>query len=178
MRFYAVFQEHTIKVRGGQGLVIRESPCYAVDSGLEPLRMANNGLSMKWVRAKDGMIFGVCKGMARALEIPVGLMRVLWLCSLLFLGVGLGLYLLLAICLPREDKTVEALDPWILGVCTKISQRTDVEVGVVRFICVCLSLLSLGSTVVGYIVLYFVLDSPDAAQRSSESKPSIPPETT
>lgn len=132
---------------------------------------------MKWVRAKDGAIFGVCKGLARTLDIPVGVFRLLWLVSVLFLGAGLGLYILLAICLPREDKTVEALDSRILGVCSKIALRTDVEVGVVRFIAVAMLFLSLGATLVGYIVLYFVLGEKKNGQ-SSDNNPATPPLTT
>lgn len=113
---------------------------------------------MKWVRAKDGAIFGVCKGLAHTLEIPVGLFRLAWLFSVLFLGAGAGIYILLAICLPREDKLAQALDPRLLGVCAKISKRTDLEVGIVRLLALCLGFLSLGATVVGYIVLYFILD--------------------
>src|SRR5688572_25673499 len=107
---------------------------------------------MKWVRAKDGTIFGVCKGLAKAFDIPVGLFRLLWVLSVLFLGAGLWLYILLAISLPREDKVVQALDSMILGVCARIAVKTEVEVGVVRFLAICLSLMSMGATLVGYIV--------------------------
>lgn len=132
---------------------------------------------MKWVRAKDGALFGVAKGLARTFEIPVGLFRFLWLCSVIFFGAGLWLYLMLAISLPREDKTAEALEPWILGVCAKIAIRTDVEVGVVRFLAICLSLLSMGATLIGYFILYFVMDDTTRPQ-SSDSKPTTPPATT
>ena len=136
---------------------------------------------MKWVRSRDGALAGVCKGLAKTLDIPVGVFRLLWLISLLFFGAGFWLYLMLALSLPREDKTVEALDPWILGVCSRISLRTDVEVGVVRFMAIVLSLLSLGATLVGYVVLYFVLDKPVAntanTNHSSDSKPVTPPAT-
>jgi phage shock protein PspC (stress-responsive transcriptional regulator) len=131
---------------------------------------------MKWVRAKDGAILGVCKGIARALDLSVAWVRFFWLMSTLFLGAGLGLYLLLAICFPREDKQVEALNPRLLGVCAKIALRTGLEIGIVRFVTICLSLLSFGATIVGYIVLYFVLD--DKAQSyNSENRPASPPST-
>jgi phage shock protein PspC (stress-responsive transcriptional regulator) len=130
---------------------------------------------MKWVRAKDGAIFGVCKGVANALDISVGVTRLLWVLSIIFLGAGFWLYFILAISLPREDKTAEAMDAYLLGVCAKISKRSDVEVGVVRFLTICLSLLSFGATIVGYLVLYFVFDEKD---QSSASKPSVPRSTT
>lgn len=130
---------------------------------------------MKWVRASDGAIFGVCKGVARALDIPVGVVRLLWIFSVLFLGAGVLFYLMLAISLPREDKAVQALEPWILGVCSKIALRSNLEVGIVRFLTICVAFLSMGATIVGYVVLYFVLD--ENSQRSSDNKPSTPPAT-
>ncbi len=131
---------------------------------------------MKWTRAQDGMLFGVCKGLARIFEMPVGVVRLIWVLSILFFGAGIWLYLMLAVSLPREDKTIQALDAWILGVCSKISLRTNLEVGVVRFLALCLALLSLGASVVGYIVLYFVLDQKKT--QSSDNKPVTPPVTT
>lgn len=130
---------------------------------------------MKWVRANDGAVFGVCKGLAKTLDIPVGLFRLIWICSVLFLGAGILLYLMLAISLPREDKQVQALEPWLLGVCAKISLKTDLEVGIVRFLAISLSLLSMGATIVGYIVLYFVLDNKGY---NSDNKPAKPSATT
>lgn len=131
---------------------------------------------MKWVRSKDGAVFGVCKGLAKTLEIPVGALRLFWLASMLFFGAGVGIYLILAVTLPREDKVAEAMEPWILGVCAKISRRMEIEVGAVRFFAVCLALLSGGAALVGYLLLYFLLD--DNKTQSSESKPSTPPSIT
>jgi len=135
---------------------------------------------MKWVRSSNGALFGVCKGLANTLGISVGIFRLLWIFSVLFFGMGVALYLMLAISLPREDKTVEALEPWILGVCSRISFRTNLEVGIVRFLAISLAFLSFGATVVGYIVLYFVMDDERPAvkttmNQSSESKPATPP---
>jgi phage shock protein PspC (stress-responsive transcriptional regulator) len=133
---------------------------------------------MKWVRAKDGAIFGVCKGIARGLDLSVGVVRLLFILSVLFLGVGFLFYLGLAICLPREDKTVEALEPWILGVCSKIALKTSQEVGIIRFLALLLFCFTAGATLVGYVVLYFILDEKPAVTQSSDSKPSTPPSTT
>ena len=98
-----------------------------------------------------------------------------WILSVLFFGAGLWLYLLLAISLPREDKVVEALNPVMLGVCSRIAVKTQVEVGVVRFLAICLALMSMGATLVGYVVLYFVMDQQKS--QTSESKPTTPPAT-
>ena len=133
-------------------------------------------MGLKWVRAQDGAIFGVCKGLARSLDISVGLFRLLWLLSILFLGAGFWLYILLSVSLPREDKAVEALDAKLLGVCAKLTVRTSLEIGIVRFLAICLALISFGATIVGYIVLYFVLDNPQA--QSSDKSPTSPRFTT
>ncbi len=130
---------------------------------------------MMWVRSADGAICGVCKGLANTLGIPVGVFRLLWICSVLFFGVGIALYFMLAVSLPREDKTAEALDPWILGVCSKISLRTNLEIGIVRFLAISLSLLSFGATIVGYFVLYFVMDDVPKKIQSSDNRPTTPP---
>lgn len=132
---------------------------------------------MKWVRARDGAIFGVAKGLAHSLEIPVGMFRLFWLFSVLFFGAGIGLYLILAISLPREDRLAQAREPWILGVCAKIAKRTQVEVGVVRFMAILLAIMSFGATIVGYFVLYFIMDEP-SDYRDSDNKPSTPPSIT
>lgn len=138
---------------------------------------------MKWVRAQDGAIFGVCKGIARALDISVGLVRVLWILSVLFFGAGIWLYLILAISFPRADKSGQALEPYLLGVCSKIAMRTNLEVGIVRFLTISLALMSFGATIIGYIILYFVLDrnverTAMAQAHSSSSSPDTPRVTT
>ncbi len=130
-------------------------------------------MKLKWVRSNDGMIFGVCKGLANSLEISTGLLRLIFVFSVLFFGVGIGLYLLFSLCLPREDKMDKALEPQLLGVCAKVAVRTDLEVGVVRVLCVCLAIMSFGATIVGYIVLYFVLDT-----QASSNRPNTPPSMT
>lgn len=135
----------------------------------------NTDLSLKWTRSADGVILGVCKGLAKALDIPVGVMRLVWLGSLLFFGAGLFPYLALAIALPREDKQNKAMEPMIFGVCAKISKRVDLEVGLVRFMAILLTLVGFGTTLVGYIILYFVLDEKPSA---SEVRPASPPSTT
>ena len=124
---------------------------------------------MKWVRAQDGAIFGVCKGLARAMDLPLGLFRLFWILSLLCGGAGLLVYVLLTIALPREDRQVQALDSRVFGVCSKIAMRTGLEFGIVRLLALCLLPLSLGSVLVGYIVLYFILDSTPTQKSNSKT---------
>lgn len=131
----------------------------------------------RWVRARDGALFGVCKGIARALDLPVGMVRVLWLVCVLCAGVGLGAYILFAISLPREDKVKDAYQPRLLGVCAKVAKRVDLEVGLVRFLALGLLFASLGITALFYVIGYFVLpDQPEIVD--SRSRPSNPPSTT
>lgn len=131
-------------------------------------------MGLKWVRASDGAIFGVCKGVARALDLSVGIVRVLFILAVIFGGVGIGLYLLLAISLPREDKQEEAKKAILLGVCAEASRRANLEVGIVRFLTVCLTIMSCGATFVGYIVLYFVFQEKEAPSRYSDNNPASP----
>jgi phage shock protein C len=137
-------------------------------------------MNLKWVRSSNGAICGVCKGLANTLGISVGVFRLLWICSVLFFGMGIPLYFMLAISLPREDRIAQAIEPWILGVCSKVALRTDLEIGIVRFLTIALALMSFGATLVGYFVMYFVMDNDTAnklGSQSSDNRPSNPPAT-
>ena len=110
-----------------------------------------------WIRSKDGIFAGVCEGMGKQLDIHPWLLRAAWLGAVLFFGTGLLFYLILAFTLPREDRLAEAHNKRFLGVCGRISRKTGFDIGLVRALTVILGLFSFGSTVVGYLVLYFVL---------------------
>lgn len=112
---------------------------------------------MIWLRANNGLLFGVCAGLAKVLHTPVGILRILWVVSALFFGVGAGAYLLLALSLPREDEYWRAYDRRILGVCSRLARKSEMEVGLVRFLALCSVFASFGITVVAYFVLHFVL---------------------
>lgn len=112
---------------------------------------------LTWVRSQNGVIAGVCRGLADRFGMDVTLVRVLWVISVLFLGFGLGLYIMLALSLPREGQITGAYDSKLLGVCARISRKTGLEPGVVRFLALLLGLLSFGATIIGYLVLYFLL---------------------
>ncbi len=114
----------------------------------------------RWVRSTNGMIAGVCEGIARRLEIEPWIIRFLLVMAILFCGTGLLAYLILAICLPREDRVAQAYQSMILGVCSRVARRTDVEIGVVRTATVLLAFVTLGAVIVGYLVLYFVMPDP------------------
>lgn len=131
----------------------------------------------RWLRSENGAIFGVCKGLAETLDISVGAVRLIWVASVLFLGLGLGIYILLALSLPRRDRLYQAYQPKLLGVCAYIAKRSKVEVGLVRLVALILLFASFGVTLLVYIVAYMLL--PDGEESSaSRSKPSVPPSTT
>lgn len=112
---------------------------------------------MKWVRAKDGWIAGICQGLGDSFGIETWILRLMWIVSIFCFGTGLFFYFLLAICLPRRDKLDQALQRRILGVCSMLAIRFDFEVGLVRFLAVLLALSSFGFAVVLYVALYFFL---------------------
>lgn len=116
--------------------------------------MAKN---IQWYRSDEGVIAGVCKGFAETLDLDVGILRILFIAAVLFGGVGVLTYVALAIALPRKDRLHEAMQPKVLGVCAKIAQRTEIDVAIVRFLALCLAVMSLGITVVLYVIAYFLL---------------------
>jgi phage shock protein PspC (stress-responsive transcriptional regulator) len=85
--------------------------------------------------------------------------RLLWvLAALCTFGFVLLLYICCVIALPREDRTEQAREKMVLGVCARIDARGDIEVGLARLIALVLLLSTGGAAIIGYIVLHFVLD--------------------
>lgn len=111
-----------------------------------------------WIRAEDGILGGVCLGIARQFDLSPLLVRIVWLMSIMFFGTGLALYIACIIAFPRSDKLDQAHDKMILGVCARIGARGDIEVGLARLIAIFLLCTTFGAALVGYIVLHFVLN--------------------
>jgi phage shock protein C len=86
----------------------------------------------QWSRGTHGILAGVCYGFAKRFQIDITLVRLAWVFSVLCFGVGLGLYLILAVSLPREDKLNEAYSPRIMGVCSRFARRFDLDLGLTR----------------------------------------------
>lgn len=59
---------------------------------------------------KDRKIAGVCGGVAAYLDIDPTLVRVLWLCAVLFGGFGVLAYILLWIVLPQGEPSTSAVE--------------------------------------------------------------------
>lgn len=125
---------------------------------MEPmLKSVSETYEYKWVRAQDGLVAGVCEGLGKRFGMDPWLVRVLWLVSIMALGTGILAYVILAFTLPREDKLQEAYKRRFLGVSHRIALATGMEIGLVRALTVTAALFSFGATMVGYVVLYFVV---------------------
>ena len=57
----------------------------------------------KLCKSDDGMVCGVCAGIAKYLGIDPTVVRAFWLLAMFGCGVGLVAYLILAIIMPKED---------------------------------------------------------------------------
>ena len=53
---------------------------------------------------REGKIDGVCAGVAKFFGIDVTLVRLIWMCSILFGGTGIVLYIVCMIVMPREPR--------------------------------------------------------------------------
>ena len=115
-----------------------------------------------WLRSKNGIIAGVCQGVADRLVVHPWLIRGLWLASVLFFGAGLVLYFILAIGLSREDKIQEGQSKKVLGVCLRISKNAGVDVGMVRVLTMISACMSFGLVILAYVVLHFLLPWPSS----------------
>lgn len=111
------------------------------------------------VRSADGIIAGVCGGVAKRLDLEPWLVRFLFVCSIIFLGTGIFFYLLLALSIPREDKLAQAYEKKIMGVCANIAKRSQLDVGLTRFVALLLLFTSCGWAVFAYVILFFALPS-------------------
>lgn len=115
-------------------------------------------------RSSDGIFSGVCAGIAKRLDLEPWLVRFLFVCSIIFIGSGIFFYLLLTLSLPREDRLDRAYDKKIMGVCSMISKRSELDIGLTRFLALLILFTSFGWAIVAYVVLYFALPPLDAAK--------------
>ena len=113
-----------------------------------------------WTRSSKGVIAGVCQGIGERLDVSPLLIRLLWLGSVFFFGVGLFFYLVCAICLPVEGREQEIMEPKLLGVCYRLSLKTDLDLGLLRVLAVIIAVGSFGTTVLAYIVAHLLLSNP------------------
>lgn len=110
-----------------------------------------------WTRSKDGVLAGVCGGIAKRFDMDIILVRIGWLVAILFFGLGLGSYFILAVSLPREDRIESASENRILGVCSRFAKRFDLDLGLTRAGFLTLFFISGGTILMVYVLLYFIL---------------------
>ena len=112
----------------------------------------------KWVRSHGGWIAGVCEGLSQSFGLPVWALRLGWVLLALFsLGLGALLYMFAALSLPTEDTIAQVERKRMLGVCLRLSQAFQMEVGLVRILALLMGLASFGITIIGYVILHFVI---------------------
>ncbi|MGB0454546.1 MAG: PspC domain-containing protein [Bacteriovoracaceae bacterium] len=121
----------------------------------------------KWVRSQDGVLFGVCEGLAKRFNVDPNLMRLIWFLSVVLFGTGLFLYIVLGLVLPREDDLYDYNRPKLLGVCQRLHYRTGVELGILRLLMVLGALFSFGIVFIGYIAAAIFLPDRRAAKGAS-----------
>lgn len=112
-----------------------------------------------WVRSKDGWFLGVCEGVAKIFELNPNLVRFIWFVSSICLFVPLPVYFILAITLPTEDKVEKALQPKILGVCWRLSQRFEIEIGLMRALAFMILFLTGGAGLILYLIVHIIFVS-------------------
>lgn len=113
-------------------------------------RLNNNSNANKWAG-------GVCLGLADSFKLEAWVIRLVWLLSVLYFGVGLLAYIFAWICLPLKNQSSEAPKKMILGVCAQIAVNNGLEVGIVRFIALTLAMASFGMIAMAYIIASFVM---------------------
>lgn len=55
-------------------------------------------------KTKDRKICGVCGGVAKYFNVDATLIRLIWLCSVLCVGVGFFAYFIAAVIMPNENE--------------------------------------------------------------------------
>ena len=126
-------------------------------------------MNSQWSRGVDGILAGVCKGLAKRFSIDVMLVRLAWLFAVLFFGFGVAAYIVLAASLPREDKLADSYQSRILGVCARFALRFDLDVGLTRTGFLTLLFCSGGLAFFAYLMLHFILPSQAELMGKSES---------
>ena len=116
-----------------------------------------NTSTARWKRSKNGILAGVCAGLAKELGFEAWVVRALFFALVLFAGFGLWIYIALAVSLPVEHKMDRASEGMVLGVCKRLSEKTEIELGVVRAITCLLIIHSLGAGLVFYVILFFLV---------------------
>ena len=115
----------------------------------------------KWVRSSKGPVFGVCEGLARSYNVDPWAIRLGFILSVLVFGLGLIAYLVLGLSLPLENEITQYEQKKIMGVCLRLSQKFNWDLGLVRATSVMLAIhLAVVPVLLTYLGLYFFLPRP------------------
>ncbi len=128
--------------------------------------MTGDLLQNPWTRSPNGWLAGVCQGVGERFDIKPNVIRIIWFLSVFFIGAGLVFYIICALCLPVQGREEYARQPKLLGVCYRLSEKLNVDVGLLRIVTVLIGLGSLGTTALAYIVIHFLLGSSTNHDRS------------
>lgn len=132
--------------------------------------MDSKNSSLRWVRKKNGVIAGVAGGIASALNLDPWLVRILFVVGACIGGIGIFFYVLCLLAFPREDRAEAGREKMLLGVCSRIDSRGEIEVGLARLIALLLLLGSFGMATIGYLILHFVLSDPTRADQKQSPR--------
>ncbi len=66
--------------------------------------MTSYGSKRKLYRSRNGKIFGVCQGLADWRDLPVGMVRLIFVLLIFMAGLPLWVYFILALVLPPEPE--------------------------------------------------------------------------
>ena len=119
---------------------------------MKPLLMAK-----PFTRSSEGILSGVCHGIATRYAVDPWAVRLLWLASVFALGTGALAYIVLAICLPRADRLLEHGEKRVLGVCIALSQKTGLDLGLLRAGVLFGGFATGGVVFVAYGILHLIL---------------------
>lgn len=153
--------------------------------------MFQNSLRGPLTRSTDGLVGGVCAGLATHFGLSPTLLRLAWLAAVLFFGTGFLAYIALWMIVPRADRI--PLEPTIwrrgtngrhsaplqrtnrdrmfMGVCGGIARARDLDPSYVRLAVLSLSALSFGLVALAYLAAGLILPSADAPMLRRSSSP-------
>ena len=111
-------------------------------------------------RDPNGFFAGVCLGLAKRIGVDVFWVRLGWILSMIFFGIGFFVYIDCAITFPREDEVYRNNQKKFLGACYRLGKKLNWDVGILRFIALWTVFCSGGTGIVIYLVLAVALPEP------------------
>ena len=122
-------------------------------------------ISIPWTRSENGMIFGVCQGIAKRFDLDVMLVRLGFVIAVLLGFSGIILYMAMAIGIPHEDELEGHYNPRLFGVCARFARRFHFDVGLIRSSSLVALLCTGGGFLLVYAALYFILPTMEEMPR-------------